>query len=50
MVTEDKVRGLTTESGHSRKKREKKKIIISVTKEVEILQFEIFSFSRLLIS
>lgn len=44
---EDKVRGLTIESGHSRKP--KRNVMLSLTKEAEVLKFELLSFSRLYI-
>lgn len=42
---EDKVRGLTIESGHGRKA--KRTVMLSLTKEAEILKSELLSFSTL---
>lgn len=41
---DDKVRCLTVESGHGRKP--KRHAMLSVTKEAEILKFELLSFKR----
>lgn len=45
---ENKVRGLTIEGGHGRKP--KRNVTLSLTKEAEILKFELPSFNKLCIS